>query len=155
MQQMTREQTGTPPVLLQLTPTQSTVAQGGIVQLAVDLEGGHDIYSVPMQLQYDATRLSLINVDLQGKSPGQMSFLGKDGQAVALVHRDDGGGKVEISASRPPGVQGVSGSGELCVLTFKAKAPGSALVQILQSNLRNSQQQAIPTVGSVAEIQVK
>lgn len=155
MQQMTREQTGTAPALLELTPTQTTVAPGGTVQLAVNLEGGHDVYSVPMQLHYDASRLSLINVVLQGKSPGSVSFLGKDGQAVALVHRDDGGGRVEISASRPPGVAGVSGSGGLCVLTFKGVAPGPALVQLLQSNLRNSQQQTIPAVGSVAEIQVK
>jgi general secretion pathway protein D len=33
-------------------------------------------------------------------------FLGRDGQAVALVHRDDGPGLININASRPPGAPG-------------------------------------------------
>ncbi len=47
--------------------------------------GGVDIASVPMQLSYDPAKLSLVNVD-------SGDLLGHDGQAVALVHRDDGPG---------------------------------------------------------------
>jgi general secretion pathway protein D len=155
MQQMTQEASSGPPALLQLMPSQTTVKPGSTFQLAVHMEGGRDVYAVPMKLKYDASRLSLVNVNLQGAGRAQMSFLGKDGQAVALVHRDDGGGHVEISASRPPGVKGVSGSGTLCVLTFKAKAPGAATVQITRPVIRNSQQQTMPAVGSLAVVQVQ
>ena len=80
--------------------------------------GARDIASVPLQLQYDPSKLSLMNV-------GDGDFLGRDGQAVALVHRDDGPGTLTINASRPPGAVGVSGAGVVCVLTFQAKSPGN------------------------------
>ena len=48
-----------------------------------------------MVVQALAKQRALINVDTG-------DYLGHDGQAVALVHRDDGVGNVVISASRPP-----------------------------------------------------
>ncbi len=155
MQRMDAQMTGGPPVLLKLEPQQTNAAVGKTFQLKVNLEDGRDVYAVPMRLKYDATRLSLINVDLTGSPNSPNSFLGKDGQAVALVHRDDGNGQVEISASRPPGVKGVSGNGTVCVLTFKAKAAGDATVAITRPVIRNSQEQSIPAVGSLAIVQVK
>jgi general secretion pathway protein D len=52
-----------------------------------------------LQIQYDPAKLSLVNVD-------SGDFLGRDGQPVALVHRDDGPGLIIIGASRPPGAPG-------------------------------------------------
>jgi general secretion pathway protein D len=155
MQQMNAQMSSGPPVLLKLDPQQTNAAVGKTFQLKVKLEDGKDVYAVPMRLKYDATRLSLINVDLTGSPNSPNSFLGKDGQAVALVHRDDGNGQVEISASRPPGVKGVSGSGTVCVLTFKAKAAGDATVAITRPVIRNSQEQSIPAVGSLAVVHVE
>ena len=60
------------------------------------LNGGKDIASVPLQVQYDPAKLSLVNV-----TSGDL--LGRDNQAVALVHRDDGPGTITINAARPPG----------------------------------------------------
>lgn len=136
------------PIGLTLTPQQSTQTVGSTFQIAVDLTGGHDVYSVPLQMQYDENKLSLINVDLGG-------LLGKDGQAVALVHRDDGSGGVAISASRPPGAGGISGSGTVCRLTFKAKAPGDASIAITRPMVRNSAQAAMPATGSQAIVHVQ
>jgi general secretion pathway protein D len=127
---------------------------GSTFQVKVNLSGGNDVFSVPMQLQYDQTKLNLINVDL-GDSQGTSNFLGKDGQAVALVHRDDGQGNVAISASRPPGTRGVAGAGTVCVLTFQAKAPGPAAVVITRPVVRNSSQQALAATGSRAIVQVQ
>ena len=128
---------------------------GSTFQMAVNLTGGTDVFSVPMQLQYDQTKLSLINVDLGDSSAKGVNFLGQDGQAVALVHRDDGSGNVAISASRPPGTQGVTGSGTVCVMTFQAKAPGDAAVVITRPVVRNSAQQPLPATGSRAIVQVQ
>jgi general secretion pathway protein D len=143
------------PVRLQLTPEITRQKAGSTFQMTVNLTGGTDVFSVPMQLQYDQTKLSLINVDLANSQPGGMNFLGQDGQAVALVHRDDGNGNVAISASRPPGTRGVSGAGALCVLTFQAKAPGDAAVVITRPVVRNSAQQPLPASGSRAIVQVQ
>jgi len=143
-------------VQLNLSPEIQQQKVGSTFQMKVNLAGGTDVFSVPMQLQYDQTKLSLINVDLGDSQPGSgMDFLGKDGQPVALVHRDDGDGLVSISASRPPGTRGVSGSGTVYVLTFQAKAAGPAAVVITRPVVRNSAQQAVPAMGSRAIVQVQ
>ena len=135
-------------VTLQMTPAQSTQKVNATFQVAVNLFGGQDIYSVPMQIQYDASKLALTNVDAG-------TLLGRDGQSVALVHRDDGAGGVAISASRPPGVSGVTGTGTVCILTFQAKAPGDANITIVRPGAKNSAQQAIQAVGSPAVVHVE
>ena len=112
------------PVALQLVAPPAPQKVGSNFEVSVNLNGGHDIFSVPMQIQYDQNKLTLINVDA-GNYLG-----GGDGQAVALVHRDDGSGGVAISASRPPGVAGVNGNGQVCVMTFQAKAAGDATIAI-------------------------
>ncbi|MFZ0663167.1 MAG: cohesin domain-containing protein [Acidobacteriaceae bacterium] len=144
------------PVQLNLAPEIQQAKVGSTFQVKVNLAGGNDVFSVPMQLQYDQTKLSLINVDLgDTQAPGGTNFLGKDGQAVALVHRDDGNGNVAISASRPPGARGVNGSGTVCVLTFKATAAGPAAIVVTKPVVRNSAQQAEPATGSRAIVQVQ
>jgi general secretion pathway protein D len=142
------------PVKFGLTPEIQPQKLGATFQMAVTLSGGADVFSVPMQLQYDQTKLSLINVDLADSAKGT-NFLGQDGQAVALVHRDDGSGNVAISASRPPGTRGVSGSGTVCMLTFQAKAVGDAAVVITRPVVRNSSQQSLPATGARALVQVQ
>lgn len=146
--QMRQEGNAGAPVNLQLAAPAAAQKAGSSFQVAVNLSGGQDVFSVPLQLQYDNTKLNLINVDLG-------NFLGKDGQAVALVHRDDGSGGVAISASRPPGVGGISGAGSVVVLTFQAKAPGDASIAITRPVVRNSAQQSVPAVGSQSVVHVQ
>jgi general secretion pathway protein D len=133
-------------VALAAPPTPPRV--GSTFQVPVNVSGGSDVFSVPMQLQYDPAKLTLINVD-------SGAYLGHDGQTVALVHRDDGAGGVAISASRPPGVAGVNGSGPLCVLTFQAKAAGDSIVSVTKAAARDSKQQALPviTTGTIVHVQ--
>ncbi|WP_446743945.1 cohesin domain-containing protein [Silvibacterium acidisoli] len=143
------------PVKLQLTPEMGQQKVGSTFQMAVHLDNGNDVFSVPMQLKYDQSKLSLVNVDLGDPQSKSTNLLGQDGQAVALVHRDDGNGTVSISASRPPGTKGVNGSGTVCVLTFQAKAAGDAPVILTRPVVRNSAQQAQPATGSRALVQVR
>lgn len=147
IQQMRQEAGAGAPVSLQLAapPVQRV---GSSFQVAVNLAGGEDVFSVPLQLQYDSARLNLVNVDLG-------NFLNKDGQPVALVHRDDGSGGVAISASRPPGVKGVSGGGSVVMLTFQAKSAGDASIAITRPVVRNSSQQSLPATGSQAVVHVQ
>jgi general secretion pathway protein D len=41
----------------------------------------------------------------------------------------------------------VTGSGNLCVLTFQAKAQGDATVQVIKSAARNSNQNILPVLA--------
>jgi general secretion pathway protein D len=135
-------------VTLQIAPPQVAPKVGATFQVAVNLNGGQDVFSVPMQLHYDSSKLALINVDTG-------TYLGHDGQAIALVHRDDGVGNVVISASRPPGVAGVNGSGTVCVLTFQANAAGDAAMQIIRASTKNSAQQAVNLAGSQTAVHIQ
>jgi general secretion pathway protein D len=136
------------PVSVALAAPPSAPKVGSNFQVAVNVSGGTDVFSVPLQLQYDPTKLTLINVD-------SGNYLGHDGQTVALVHRDDGAGGVAVSASRPPGVAGVNGSGQLCVLTFQAKAAGDSIVSVTKAAARDSKQQALPVItsGTIVHVQ--
>jgi general secretion pathway protein D len=136
------------PVSVTLAAPPTPPAVGSNFQVAVNVSGGTDVFSVPLQVQYDPTKLTLINVD---SGP----YLTHDGQTVALVHRDDGSGGVAISASRPPGVAGVSGSGQMCVLTFQAKAAGDSIVSVTKAAARDSKQQALPVItsGTIVHVQ--
>ena len=133
---------------LSVIPANSTQTVGSTFQVAVMLGNGKDIYSVPLQLQFNPALLELVNVDAG-------DFLGRDGQAVAIVHRDEGNGLVTISTSRPPGATGVSGQGSVCTLTFKAIAAGDSNLGLVKIGARNSAQAALPAVGTQAVVHVK
>jgi general secretion pathway protein D len=136
------------PISFVLTPPATAPAAGANFPLAVTLNGAKDISAVPLQIQYDASKLTLINVD-------GGDLLGKDGQAIALVHRDDGPGMITIAASRPPGTAGVSGSGAVCVLTFQAKQAGESDVIITHPGAMDSAQRPVAASAQNAHIVVK
>jgi general secretion pathway protein D len=135
-------------VSLMLIPKPGPVAVGSTFQIPVVLNGGSDIASVPLQIQYDPAKLSLVNVD-------NGDFLGRDGKAVALVHRDDGPGSISINASRPPAAAGISGTGVVCILSFQAKAAGESDLVITHPGAITSAQQQVPAQGGQIKIQVQ
>jgi len=130
------------------TAPTSALAAGGTFQVPIVLSGGKDIASVPLQLHYDPAKLSLINV-----SGGDL--LNRDGQAVALIHRDDGPGNITIVASRPPGSVGISGTGEICVLTFQAKSAGDTSLTMTRAGAVNTSQQPLSASESHLNLLVK
>ena len=138
---------GAPPVQLSLTPASSSQSIGSTFQVAVMLTGGQDVFSVPMQLQFDPRVLQLVNVDAG-------DFLSRDGQPVIAAHRLDSN-SVTISTSRQPNSKGISGQGNVCTLTFKAVAAGDSNLVFLKAGAKNSAQTAIAANGSSAVIHVK
>jgi len=131
-----------------LVPSATSVAVGGTIQVPIVITGAQDIASVPLQLTYDPSKLELVNV-------GDGDFLNRDGQAVALVHRDDGPGNLVVNASRPPGAAGISGAGVVCVLSFQAKAAGGSSITITRPGAMTSAQQPVQTQGAQTTIVVK
>jgi len=151
IQQNPGSQPATPasgPVTLQLLPGNLTPVQGTSFAVNVALAGGQDIFAVPVQITYDPQLLQFLTV-----SNGE--FLTKDGQPVALVHRDDAAsGTLILTAQRPPGAAGVSGDGTVFSLVFRAKAKGSGVIAITVPGARNSQNQPIQAMGSQASVTV-
>jgi general secretion pathway protein D len=135
--------------VLSFEPATITQSVNSTFMVNVSLGNAQNVYSVPSQITYDPKVLQLVNVSNGG-------FLGKDGQPVALVHRDDpASGTLQITATRPPGSGGVNGQGPVFTLTFVAKAPGQSTLSISRAGARDPGMQAIPVAGGQAMITVK
>jgi general secretion pathway protein D len=114
----------------------------------VNMTGGQNVFSVPVQLLYNPRVLQLVNV-----SNGTM--LSQDNQTVALVNRDDSmAGILQLTASRPPGATGISGDGSVFTLTFQARAPGQSTLSINRAMVKNAAMQNVPASGSQAIVTV-
>ncbi|MGC2649101.1 MAG: type II and III secretion system protein, partial [Candidatus Sulfotelmatobacter sp.] len=69
-------------------PGQITVKKGNTFVVNLLMSGAQNVYSVPVQMNYDPSKLQLVNVSNGG-------FLSQDGQAVALVKREDPPGTLQ------------------------------------------------------------
>jgi general secretion pathway protein D len=144
-----QQQPPTGPASIFFDPATLTPSVGGTFSVNVVVRNAADVYSAPMQISYDPKTLQVLNV-----SNGDL--LSRDGQAVALVHREDvEHGTIQLNATRPPGSGGISGDGVLYVITFQAKYKGDSQLAIPRPNARNSQQQSIPMNSSPASVSVK
>jgi general secretion pathway protein D len=138
---------GTPSFLFDPPTIQAT--KGNTFAVNLLLTGAQNVHSVPVQVNYDPKMLQLINVSNGG-------FLSQDGQAVALVHRDDEMiGQTQITATRPPGAGGVSGQGTVVTMTFQAKADGQTPLTITRGGARDPGLQAITVNGAQASVTIQ
>ena len=137
-----------PPVSLVVVPPNSNQTVGSTFVTSIVLTNARDLAAVPVQVQFDPKVLQLVNVEAGG-------LLGGDGQPVALVHRDEGNGLVTISASRPPGATGINGEGQVCLMTFKAIAPGDSKLALVKVGARTTANSNVPAVGTQATVHVK
>jgi general secretion pathway protein D len=130
-------------------PGQITAVKGNTFVVNLMISGAQNVYSVPVQMNYDPSKLQLVNISNGG-------FLSQDGQAVALVHREDETkGELQITATRPPGAGGVSGKGAVVTMTFQAKASGQTPLTITRGGARDPGQQAIAVNGAQASVTVQ
>jgi general secretion pathway protein D len=129
-------------------PGQITAAKGNTFVVNLLISGAQNVYSVPVQMNYDPAKLELVNVSNGG-------FLSQDGQAVALVKREDPPGTLQVTAARPPGSGGVSGQGAVVTLTFQAKASGQTPLTITRGGARDPGLQAITVNGAQASVTVQ
>ena len=138
---------GTASFLFDPPTIQATKGNTFVVNLL--LSGAQNVYSVPVQLNYDPKMLQLVNVSNGG-------FLSQDGQAVALVHREDETvGQSQITATRPPGAGGVSGQGAVVSITFQAKATGQTPLTITRGGARDPALQPITVNGAQASVTIQ
>jgi len=130
-------------------PGAITQPKGATFTVNILISGAQNVYSVPLQLNYDPAKLQLVNVSNGG-------FLSQDGQAVALVHREDEtSGTLQITATRPPNSGGVSGQGSVVTLTFVAKASGQSPLTITRGGARDPAMQAITVNGAQAVVTIQ
>lgn len=147
---LTKPSPGTPAggPSLKLDPGVVSPTVGSSFNMNVVLSGGQDISGVSMQITYDPKVLQFVQVT-------SGDYLGRDGQSVPVVNRNDpASGTLTISARRQSGTAGISGDGTVFNLMFTAKAKGASGLAIVGSGVRNSQDQALPATGSQASVNV-
>ena len=136
------------PVTLAVQPGNVNQTVGSTFQVAVMLSNGRAINSVPLTLQFNPAVLQLVNVDAG-------EYLARDNKPVAMAHRDQGNGMVLLTASRPPGVNGISGQGNVATFTFKAVAAGDSRLSLVKVGAIDSLNNSLPVTGSEATVHVK
>jgi general secretion pathway protein D len=137
------------PATFSFDPASISQAKGSTFAVNVVLSGAQNAYSVPLQISYDPKMLQVVNVSNGG-------FLSHDGQAVALVHRDDDTtGTLQITATRPPGAGGISGEGTIVTLTLVAKAPGQSTLTIARGGVRDPGMQSAPAAGAAMNVTIQ
>jgi general secretion pathway protein D len=137
------------PATFSFDPATITQPKGSTFTVNVVLTGAQNAYSVPLQISYDPKMLQVVNV-----SNG--NFLSQDGQAVALVHRDDDStGTLQITATRPPGAAGVSGQGTVLTLTMIAKTSGQSTLTIARGGVRDPGMQSAPAAGAAMNVTIQ
>jgi general secretion pathway protein D len=138
-----------PGTLLSFSPGDVHASKGQTFMMDVVVSGAQNLFSAPVQIQYDPTKLQVVNVSNGG-------FLGQGEQAVALAQRDDPSqGLMQVTANRPPNSGGVSGGGTVFTLTFLAKDSGQATVSISRAGLRDASNQPIVASGTQAVVDIK
>jgi len=119
-------------------------------QFTVDIyiQGAHDAYAVPLQINYDSKTLQVITVD-------NGEFLTSGGNIVSLVHKEEvDKGVLTVNAQRPPGANGVTGEGKLYTITFLAKYKGDSVLGINTPNFRNTAQKLVPMTAGTTNISI-
>ncbi|MCZ6490167.1 MAG: cohesin domain-containing protein [Acidobacteria bacterium] len=117
-------------------------------QVNLEIENARDLFSIPMEVSYDTGYLKLSKVR-------NGSFLGRDGQLIAVVQRvEEQSGKATITLTRPPDSGGVSGSGRLVSLTFEALRPGTTSLLIIPVGVRSPTREFLPVAAAQATVTI-
>ena len=128
------------------TPTPKT---GEAFEVPIGIENAADAFSVSLQVAYDPRAMRLVRV-------ARGSFLGSDGQPVAVVERtEENSGTTAVTLSRPPGSGSVSGSGELAVLTFEALQTGPTALGIVPTGMLTPSRQDVSLQGTQAVLTIQ
>ncbi len=134
---------------LQFQPSTLSLKPGDTMTIGLSVDNAHDLYSIPLLLQYNPAVIQVEDIQNGG-------FLSGGTQEIAIVHQEDPQkGQVVVSATRRPNTPGISGTGTLIGIVIKAIAPGTSQLQVLQVNARDSQQKPIAMTSGTASIQVQ
>ena len=122
----------------------ATVDAGEMVVAVVSVDGVSDLYGVEVHLAYDGDLLDVVDAEAEVEGTQIESGSLLDIGFIVLNQCNDAQGLIDYAASQMPPSEGVSGGGEIALITFKAVAPGAAELRVLSVVLARSEGSAIP-----------
>jgi len=140
-----------PTARLRFEPGTITLKRGETAVVGLVVEDVHDLFSIPVLLQYNPAVVSVEEV-----RHAEGGFLSGGTQEIAIVQRIDAErGQAIISATRQPNTPGVSGTGTLLGIVLRGLSAGTTSLQIVQVTARDSQRNAIPMTARELQIRVE
>ncbi|MDH3998866.1 MAG: cohesin domain-containing protein [Desulfuromonadales bacterium] len=146
------------PIALELPPkvpasvapfAPQSVDIGAELSVKIEVKGIERLYSAPLFVTYDPALLQLVNVR-------EGSFLKQEGETTVFSSSPNRAtGQVIVGYKQGSGGLGVSGSGELFSLNFKAKATGSAKVETNRVNFRDPDGVRIQVISEKTIIEIR
>jgi general secretion pathway protein D len=134
---------------LRFDPPATSLKTGDRTTVALAISGVHDLFSIPLLIQYDPAVIQIEDI-------GNGGFLSGGNQEIAILQRiDKDKGQAVISATRQPNTSGTDGSGTLLGIVIRAVAPGTSPIRILEVNARDSQQRQIRLASRDGSIRVQ
>jgi len=135
------------PARVTLAPASVTVRRGDEFGLEVLVEDAQDVFAADLQLGFDPAILEYSDAE-------QGALLERDGADVAFQARPLDEAGVSVGTSRIGTTTGVSGSGPLMTVYFRAIAPGSTDIEISSGVLRGPEGNAVPVELEGAAVEV-
>jgi hypothetical protein len=122
---------------------------GETFTVQVKIDNGSNIFAVPLNIEYDPGILEITSLH-------EGSYLKKDGsQTSFLTSVDRDRGKITVGLARLGHIGGVSGSGTLMSMAFKALRSGTALLSFADGKPVDSELNVLPAEFIRGEIRVK
>lgn len=126
----------------------SQVQSGELFSLLVHVSGMKDLYSAPLYLSYDETRLEFVRA-FEG------DFLRNGVHPSIFTASIARPGTLIVGHKQASGEQGASGSGELFRVEFRARHSGVAAIEVDRANFRNPSGEPIPVAAVRQNVEVR
>lgn len=128
-------------VKVSIYPASATVASGATYTCTVELNNVGEAFYAAFDLTYDPKVIEF----LTAKEEGFLSRDGSDPTEMQVVLQNGESGKLMIGLTRLGPIGGVSGTGRLVALTFKAVGPGVTTLAFSDpKGIRDSTDQDVP-----------
>lgn len=125
------------------------VKVGDEIEVIFSAKEMNGLFSAPLFVTFDQNLFDLTNV-------AEGDLLNRDGKATVFsTNPVPGKGEIMIGYKQGVGGAGVSGDGTLFIVTFKAKAPGTAQFSTDRLNLRNATGKRLKVISTPLSIEVK
>jgi general secretion pathway protein D len=125
------------------------VEKDQVFSVAVQVRGIENLYSAPLFVKYDPAMLEMVNLN-------EGLFLKQDGQSTVFSNSPNRTtGQVIVGYKQGTGGKGVSGSGILFNLNFKALAEGETGLEVNRINFRNPEGVRLQVAPETVTIEVR
>jgi general secretion pathway protein D len=130
-------------------PAQIDTIMGGTFTVSLTVANGADVFSAPLQLQFDPKILKLNDVT-------QGTLMSSDGGQVTFTKNiQNDAGTADVTLNRLPGTPGVTGSGMLATFAFTTIGRGATTISAPSFSPMNSQGQTISNSSPLVTVNVR